>query len=96
MGIGDNEKQIQSAMIEVLQDCVKENNKTIRRLQFIIVLLIILLFGSFIYYVYSFNQYDFEDVITTTTSTNKNDNITFDKDSPITATIQDIKVNSKE
>lgn len=92
MGIGDNEKQIQSAMIEVLQDCVKENNKTIRRLQFIIVLLIILLFGSFIYYVYSFNQYDFEDVVTTTTETNANNNV-YDNNSQIHSNISDIKIN---
>ena len=88
MGIGDNEKQIQSAMIEVLQDCVKENNKTIKRLQLIIVLLIILLFGSFVYYVYSFNLYDFEGITTSAI----NDNETFEKNSPINATIQDIKV----
>jgi len=73
MGIGD-EKQIQSAMIEILQDCVNEDKKLIKRLQAIIVLLIILLFGSFVYYVYSFNLYDFEDVLTTTTEANADNN----------------------
>ena len=93
--IGD-EKQIQNVVIEILQDCVNEDKKIIKRLQAIIVLLIVLLFGSFVYYTYELTQFDFEDVVTTTTSTNKNDNITFDKDSPINATIQDIKINSKE
>ena len=94
MNIGDNENQIQSAMIEILQDCVNEDKKIIRRLQAIIVLLILLLFGSFVYYVYSFNLYDFEDEIITTTTTN--DNTTYDANSPINATIKDIKVNSKD
>ena len=92
MGIGDNEKQIQSAMIEVLQDCVKENNKTIKRLQFIIVLLIILLFGSFMYYTYELTQFDFEGI--TTSAINENE--TFSENSPINADIHDINVNSKE
>lgn len=93
MNIGDiDEKKVQAIVIELLQDYVEENKKIIKRLQAIIVLLILLLFGSFVYYVYTFNQYDFEDVITTT----KNDNITFDKNSPINATIQDIKIDSKK
>lgn len=96
MSIGDNEKQIQSAMIEVLQDCVKENNKTIKRLQFIIVLLIILLFGSFMYYTYELTQFNFEDVVTTTTSTSSNNSVqNYDKNNVVNADIKDIKVNAK-
>ena len=73
----DKEQQIQSAMIEILQDCVNEDKKIIKRLQFIVILLILLLFGSFVYYTYELTQFDFEDVVTTTTEaiTDNNSNI---------------------
>lgn len=73
----EDEKQIQSIVIEILQDCVNEDKKIIKRLQGIIVLLILLLFGSFIYYTYELTQFDFEDTITTTTEalTDNNSNI---------------------
>jgi hypothetical protein len=74
MNIGD-EKQIQSVVIEILQDCVSEDKKIIKRLQAIIILLIVLLFGSFVYYTYELTQFDFEDVVTTATSTDNNSNI---------------------
>ena len=76
MSIGD-EKQVQNAIIEILQDCVTEDKKIIKRLQAIIVLLVLLLFGSFIYYTFELTQFDFEDVVTTTTEakTDNNSNI---------------------
>lgn len=95
MSIGD-EKQIQSVVIEILQDCVSEDKKIIKRLQAIIVLLIILLFGSFVYYTYELMQFDFEDVVTTTTTTSSNNNIkNYDKNNTVNANIKDINVNSK-
>ena len=60
MSIGD-EKQVQNAIIEILQDCVTEDKKIIKRLQAIIVLLVLLLFGSFIYYTFELTQFDFKD-----------------------------------
>ena len=73
----EDEKQIQNVVIEILQDCIEEDKKIIKRLQGIIVLLILLLFGSFVFYVWYLNQYDFEDVVTTTTEaiTDNNSNI---------------------
>lgn len=93
--IGD-EKQIQSIVIEILQDCVAEDKKIIKRLQLMIVLLIMLLFGSFVYYTYELTQFDFEDTVTTTTETNSNNNVqNYDKNNVVNADIKDIKVNAK-
>ena len=93
MNIGD-EKQIQSVVIEILQDCVNEDKKIIKRLQAIIVLLIVLLFGSFVYYTYELTQFDFEGITTNTNAIN--DNETFNENSPINSIIRDINVNSKK
>ena len=96
MSIGDDEKKVQNAIIEILQDCIADNKQVIKRLQAIIVLLIVLMFGSFIYYTYTINQYDFEDTDTTTTTTSSNNNVkNYDKNNTVNANIKDINVNSK-
>ena len=93
--MSDNEKQVQAVVIELLQDNLADTKKVIRRMQATIILLIILLVGTFIYYEWSFkafmSQYDYENVITTTNA--NNDNVTYKENSPINATIQNIKVN---
>ena len=87
------EMQVQQAIIEILQDCIEHNKKIVKRQSAIIILLICLLFGSFCYYVYSMNQYDYEDTITTTT---KNNAEAFDKNNSINAHISDININAKD
>ena len=72
------EMQVQQAIIEILQDCIEHNKKIVKRQSAIIILLICLLFGSFCYYVYSMNQYDYEDInkVVTEANTDNNSKIT--------------------
>lgn len=93
------EKQAREAMIEILQDVVHDYKRNLKRLQAIIVLMTILLVGTFVYYEWNFknfmSQYDYENSVTTTTNVDtKNDNKIYDKNSSITAHINDIKVNA--
>ena len=84
--------------IELLKDMLDDVRKDRKRKHTLIVLLVVLLFAGFIYYEYSFksflSQYDYENTITTTTTTN--DNKAYEENSPINATIKDIKVNSEK
>lgn len=61
------EKQAKEAIIDILQDVVQDYKKNIKRLQAIIVLLIVLLVGTFVYYEWSFkaflSQYDYENTV---------------------------------
>lgn len=62
------EKQAKEAMIEILQDVVQDYKRNAKRLQAIIILLIVLLAGTFVYYEWSFksflSQYDIENTVT--------------------------------
>lgn len=82
--------------IELLKDMLDDIRKDRKRKHTLIVLLVVLLFSAFIYYEWSFkafmSQYDYENVITTTTNENKD----YEANSPINATIKDINVNSKK
>ena len=84
--------------IELLKDMLDDVRKDRKRKHTLIVLLVVLLFSAFVYYEYSFksflSQYDYENTITTTTTTN--DNKAYEANSPINATIKDIKVNSEK
>ena len=79
----DREKLVKEArevLVDILQDCLDENKKVIKRMQMTIVLLVILLVGSFAYYLYSFyaflEQYDYENtVITQDIDTGRDGNI---------------------
>lgn len=97
----DFEKNVQSHITEILKDNLDDYKKVVKRLQTTIVLLIVLLVGSFIFYIYNFlsfiGQYDVESTVTTTTTTStnaNNDNKVYDKNSSIKADISDIKVNT--
>lgn len=61
------EKQAKEAMIDILQDVVLDYKKNVKRLQAIIVLLVVLLVGTFVYYEWSFksflSQYDYSNEI---------------------------------
>lgn len=94
----DIEKKIADGMLEVLMDVNTENKKIIKRQTGVIVFLISLLFISFCYYQWNFqaflSQYDYTNTITETNTTN--DNKAYQANSPINATIKDIKVNSEK
>ena len=82
--------------VELLKDMLDDVKKDRKRKHTLIVLLVVLLFSAFVYYEYSFksflSQYDYSNTITTTT----NDNKAYEANSPINATIKDIKVNSEK
>lgn len=90
-------KQVENEVTEILRDLLDDNKRIIKRLQATIVLLVILLVGSFCYYQYNLrgfmDNFDYEDTITTTTSTT-NDNKTYAGNSSINASIDNIKVNT--
>lgn len=66
--LSELEKYAKEAMIDILQDVVQDYKKNVKRLQAIIVLLVVLLVGTFIYYEWSFksflSQYDVESTVT--------------------------------
>ena len=66
------ETQVLNAMIEVLIDSNNEHKKIQKRQTGIIVLLIILMFASFVYFIQILNSFDIESSIITTTSTDNN------------------------
>ena len=74
----NDETLIQNAMIELLSDVIEEQKKIQKRQTGIIVFLISLLFASFCYYVYTYSQFDYEDVnrVITEASTDNNSKIT--------------------
>ena len=61
------EKQAKEAILEILQDVVLDYKRNNKRLQAIIILLVILLVGTFVYYEWSFksflSQYDYVNEI---------------------------------
>ena len=73
------EKQVKEYKEDILNEIVSENKHVIRRLQATVVLLVCLLFGSFVFYVWSFlgfmSQYDYKNTITTTTTTDNNSKV---------------------
>lgn len=79
MNIGD-EKQIQSVVIELLQDNLIDTKKIIKRMQITIILLIILLVGIACYYEWSFkkflSQYDFQTETAIDTNALNSSNVT--------------------
>ena len=81
-------------MNSVLKFMLQESKKQKKALIATIWLLVISLVGVIIYFNWNFtsflSQYDYENTITTTT----NDNKTYDANSPINASIKDIKINS--
>jgi len=72
------ENQVNNAILEVVMDVNAENKKIIKRQTKVIVFLICLLFASFVYYVYTFSQFDYEDVnrVVTEANTDNNSKIT--------------------
>lgn len=102
------EKKVEDNLTIILQDTLEDNRKIIKRLQSTVVLLVCLLVGSFIFYIWSFygflSQYDYSNTITTTTTTKadtKNDIDTKNSSNTnssnnINVTIPDIKTNSKK
>lgn len=81
-------------MNSVLKFMLQESKKQKKALIATIWLLVISLVGVIIYFNWNFtsflSQYDYENTITTTT----NDNKIYDANSPINASIKDIKINS--
>lgn len=73
-------KDIENEIVNILKDCLDDKKTVIKRLQATIILLILLLAGTFCYYEWSFkafmSQYDYENVITTELSTDNNSKIT--------------------
>lgn len=70
--IKPQETQVLNAMIEVLIDSNNEHKKIQKRQTGVIVLLIILMFASFVYFIQILNSFDIESSIITTTSTDNN------------------------
>lgn len=91
------EKEVREHLVNILKDSLEDSKKVVKRLQATIVLLIVLLVGSFVFFTWNFisfvSGYDIESTITTTTN---NSNKTFDKNSSINAHINDIKVNANK
>ena len=91
------EKEVQGHITEILREVIDDNKRIIKRLQATIVLLAILLVGTFIYSEYSFrsflNQYDIENTVTTTTNA---DNKVYDKNNSTHTNISDIEVNANK
>lgn len=95
------EKEVQDHILDIMRDTIDDGKRIIKRLQATVVLLVILLVGTFIYYEWNFKnflqQYDYENTVTTTTTTTteaNNDNKIYDKNSNIKADISDIKINN--
>lgn len=90
-------KQVENEVTEILRDLLDDNKRIIKRLQTTIVLLVILLVGSFCYYEYNLRTFmdgfDYQDVITTTTKANNN---TYNPNNQIHSNISGINVNSNK
>lgn len=69
------EKEVQQHIVEILKDTVNDGKRIIKRLQATIVLLVILLAGTFVYYEWNFknfvSQYDIESTVTQEFQTNE-------------------------
>lgn len=91
------EKEVQDHILDIMRDTIEDGKRIIKRLQATVVLLVILLVGTFIYSEYSFrsflNQYDIENTVTTTTNA---DNKVYDKNNSIHTNISDIAVNANK
>lgn len=91
------EKEVQDHITDILRDIIEDNKRIIKRMQATIILLVLLLAATFVYYEWNFknfiSQYDIENTITTTTNA---DNKVYDKNNSIHTNISDIKVNSNK
>lgn len=87
------QKDIHQEIVEILKDCLDDKKNVIRRLQATITLLVCLLFATFCGILYFFNEYDYENTVTST-ATNTNDVKNYDKNNTLNTNISNIKINS--
>ena len=95
------EKEVQDHITDILRDIIEDNKRIIKRMQATIILLILLLAATFVYYEWNFkafmSQYDYESTITTKTTTDNNSKINNSQNTNAQNNIQiDFPKNIKE